>query len=145
VKTISSMKGKLTKLEADIDDVYQVLLQFESGILASMQVDVISRVAYRYFKMISEQGVILWDWESRMVKVYTAANKKWAEYPQGQGKAVEGYVMEDDMYIKEMEHFIGAVQGKYPYMYTLEDDRRILELLYSAEESWKSRRILDVK
>jgi predicted dehydrogenase len=144
VKTISSMKGKLSKLEADIDDIYQVLLQFDSGILASMQIDVIARVAYRYLNMISEQGIIVWDWEKRVVRVHTSADKKWEEYPQDKGRAVEGYVMEDDMYIKEMEHFVGAIQGKHSYMYTLEEDKRILELLYAAEESWSSRRILDV-
>jgi predicted dehydrogenase len=145
VKTIACMKGKLTKLEADIDDIYQVLLKFENGIIANMQFDVISRVAYRCFKMISEEGVILWDWNRRTVGVYSAADKKWKEYPQGKGRSVEGYVMEDDMYVNEMEHFIGAIQGKHPYMYTLEDDKRILELLYAAERSWDSQDIITVK
>ncbi len=145
VKTIACMKGKLTKLEADIDDIYQVLLKFENGIIANMQIDVISRIAYRNFKMISEEGVILWDWNRRTVDLYSAGDKKWKEYPQGKGRSVEGYVMEDDMYVNEMEHFIGAIQGKHPYMYTLEDDKRILELLYAAERSWDSQDIITVK
>ncbi len=145
VKNVSCMKGKLTKLEADIDDIYQLLLQFETGVLASMQIDVISRLAYRYFKMISEHGIILWDWNRRTVNVYDATNKKWTEYPQEKGRAVEGYVMEDDMYINEMKHFIDAIQGRDRYMYTLEDDKRILELLNAAEKSWDNRRTLEVK
>jgi predicted dehydrogenase len=145
VEKIACMKGKLTKLEADIDDIYQVLLKFERGVIANMQIDVISRIAYRFFKMVSEEGVILWDWNRRTVSVYSAADKKWKEYPQGKGKSVEGYVMEDDMYIKEMEHFIGAIQGRHPYMYSLEEDKRILELLYAAERSWDSQDIITVK
>jgi predicted dehydrogenase len=139
VKTVSCMKGKLTNLQVDIDDLYQLLLEFERGTMGSIQVDVISRVATRYFKLISEEGVILWDWGSRTVSVYTVASKEWKEFTQQKGRAVEGYVMEDDMYVSEMEHFIGAIQGKQPYMYTLEDDKRILELLYAAEASWDQR------
>ena len=145
VRSISCILGKLTKLEIDIDDIYQLLLQFESGAIASMQVDVISRVAYRYFKMISEEGVIVWDWNRRMVSLYTASSKEWKEYPQSSGKVVEGYVMEDDMYVTEMQHFVGAIQGKHKYMYSLEDDKRILELLNAAEKSWKDRKILEMR
>jgi predicted dehydrogenase len=144
VRSISCILGKLTKLEIDIDDIYQLLLEFESGVIASMQVDVISRVAYRYFKMISEEGVMIWDWNRRMVSVYTASTKAWVEYPQSSGKVVQGYVMEDDMYVSEMQHFIRAVQGKDKYMYSLEDDKRILELLNAAEKSWKEHKILKI-
>ena len=145
VRNISCILGKLTKLEIDIDDIYQLLLQFENGAIASMQVDVISRVAYRYFKMVSEEGVIVWDWNRKTVSLYTASSKEWKEYPQSSGKVVEGYVMEDDMYVSEMQHFVGAIQGKHKYMYSLEDDKRILELLNAAEKSWKDRRTLEMK
>jgi predicted dehydrogenase len=135
VRRVSCMKGKLTKLEADIDDIYQMLLEFNGGAIGSMQVDIISRVPYRSFKMISEEGVIVWDWEKRLVSVYNAASKEWKQYPQEKGRVVEGYVMEDDMYVEEMRHFVGAIEGKDQYMYSLEDDHKILELLYAAEKS----------
>jgi len=143
VKTIACIKGKLSNLEADIDDVYQLVLRFEQGPIANMQVDIISRVAFRYFKMVSENGVILWDWDKRVVSTYLASEKRWKEYPQRVESAVEGYVMEDDMYVNEMKHFIGAVEGRHPYTYTLEDDKKILGVLYAAERSWESRRIIE--
>lgn len=144
VKSLSCMKGKLSKLEADIDDIYQVLLDFDQGILGHMQIDVISRVPYRYFKAISEEGVILWDWEKRLVRMYDSSAKAWKEYPQPKGTVQEGYILEEDMYIGEMEHFIGAIKGKHEYMYSLEDDKRILELLNAAEKSANSRVQVDV-
>jgi len=137
VKTLSCMMGKLSKLEADIDDIYQIILQFREGPIGSMQVDVISRIPYRLFKMISEEGVIIWDWNRKVVSVYSVSKKEWKDYPQEKGSAVPGYIMEDDMYVKEMQHFIGAIEGKHEYMYSLEDDRKILELLYAAERSSK--------
>jgi len=135
VRSVSCMKGKLTKLEADIDDVYQMLLEFNGGAIGSMQVDIISRVPYRSFKMISEEGVIVWDWDKRLVSVYNVSSKEWKHHPQEKGRVVEGYVMEDDMYVEEMRHFVGAIEGKHQYMYSLEDDHKILELLYAAEKS----------
>ncbi|MGA2461287.1 MAG: Gfo/Idh/MocA family oxidoreductase [Candidatus Bathyarchaeia archaeon] len=135
VKKLSCMMGKLSRIEADIDDIYQMLLQFKNGAIGSMQVDVISRLPFRFFRMISDEGVITWDKNLRLVTVYKASTKKTEEYPEEEGVVVEGYFMEDNMYIKEMQHFIEAVEGKHEYMYSLEDDHRILKLLYGAETS----------
>jgi predicted dehydrogenase len=135
VERVSCMKGKLSRLEADIDDIYQMLLEFHEGAIGSVQVDVISRVPYRSLKMIGEEGVIVWDWSKRVVSVYNTSSEGWKNYLQEKGRVVEGYVMEDDMYVEEMRHFIGAIEGKHQYMYSLEDDHKILELLYAAERS----------
>jgi hypothetical protein len=102
VTSISCMKGKLSKLEADIDDIYQMVLEFNGGAIGSM---------------------------------HTVSSKEWKQYPQEKGRVVEAYVMEDDMYVEEMRHFVGAIEGKHQYMYSLEDDQKILELLYAAKKS----------
>jgi len=145
VKSISCMKGKLSKLDADIDDIYQILLELDQGVLGNMQVDTISRIPYRFFKMISEQGVVLWDWGRRTVSVYNSSAKEWKDYPQEKGRVVEGYVMEDDMYVNEIEHFIDAIRGRHKYMYSLEDDKRILELLNASERSASERIRIEMK
>lgn len=133
---ISCFKGKLSKLDIDIDDVYQLIMRFKSGTLGHMLVDVVARVPYRTCRLIGEEGLVQWEW-GEGVKVYTAKDKKWHEYRVEEGTTVEGYSdkIKEGHYIEEMGRFIRAIKGEKKYPYTLEDDREILSLLYAAERS----------
>ena len=136
IGAVSCFKGKLTKLEADIDDAYQLIMKFKSGVLGHMLVDVISRVPYRTCKFFSEDGIIVWEWGEK-TRVYTANNKSWKEYVEKKGTVVKGYSdkIKEEPYIEEMRSFIDAIKGKKKYPYTFKDDRRILNTLYAAERS----------
>jgi predicted dehydrogenase len=136
METISCFKGKLSKLEADIDDVYQIIMKFNSGVLGHLMVDVVSRTADRSFKLFGEEGSIFWDWGTG-VNVYTSKHRKWTSYPERAGTTVRGYdeKIKEEPYIEEMDVFIKATKKEKRYPYTLEEDQRILELLYAAEKS----------
>ena len=136
IDTISCLKGKLSKLDVDVDDAYQIIMKFESGVFGHMLIDVISRIPDRSCKIFGEEGVILWDWGVG-VKVYTAKDESWKNYPEKGGTTVEGYTekIKEEPYIEEMNTFIRAVKKEIEYPYTLEEDKRILEVLYAAERS----------
>jgi len=136
IDAVSCFKGKLSQLEADIDDIYQIIMKFKSGAFGHMQVDVISRVPDRSCKIFGEEGVIFWEWGTG-VKVYTSKDKEWATYPEKVGTTVEGYTekIKEEPYIEEMNTFIRAIRREGTYPYTLEEDKRILEVLAAAEKS----------
>ena len=136
VDTISCFKGKLSKLDVNIDDAYQIIMKFKNGVFGHMLVDVISRVPDRSCKIFGEEGVIFWDWGAG-VKVYTAKDKSWRNYPEKGRITVEGYTekIKEGPYIEEMNTFISAIKKEIEYPYTLEEDKRILEVLYVAERS----------
>lgn len=135
VKSVACVKGKLTDLDADIDDLYQLLLCFSGGTIGHLMVDVISRVPYRVARFLSEEGVIEWTWAEKKVRVFKARDKQWREYTEPEGKVEEGYIHAETMYIREMDRFLQAIRGDAPYGYTLEEDKRILEVLTAAETS----------
>lgn len=145
IDTISCLKGKLTKLETEIDDAYQILMKFKSGALGHMLVDVISRVPNRSCRIISEEGLIEMVW-CEGVKVYRASDKSWKEYPEPKGTTVEGYSekIKEEPYIEEMQQFVQAVKGEVTYPYTFEEDKRILDLLYAAEKSANQGRHISI-
>lgn len=136
IKKISCFKDKLSDLEADIDDTYQIILKFENNILGHMMIDVISRVSDRSLKIFCENGVIFWEW-GKSIKVYNAKNKKWTEHKEKKGTIVKGYdeKIKEEPYIEEMETFLDAVKGKINYPYSLEDDENILKVLEASEKS----------
>ena len=136
VETVSCFKGKLSSLEIDIDDAYQCLLKFKSKVLGNVLVDVISRVAERSCEIYGEKGNIRWEWGSS-VKVYSSEDKKWREYVEQPGTKVPGYdeKISEEMYIDEMNAFVKAINGEKSFPYTLEEDKRVLDLLRELEKS----------
>jgi predicted dehydrogenase len=136
IDVVSCLKGKLTNLDIDIDDAYQLLLKFNSGTIGSLLIDVISRVPYRMLKLISESGIISWDWSNKYIEVFDAESKEWRKYHQEEETITEkGYVAAENMYIHEMDHFVKAVKGEVKYMNSFEDDYKLMKTLLAAEES----------
>jgi predicted dehydrogenase len=136
IDTVSCFKGKLSNLEIDIDDVYQALLRFKNKVVGNMLVDVVSRIAERTCEIYGEKGNIRWEWGSG-VKVYTVDDKKWKEYAEQAGTKVAGYdeKIAEEPYIEEIGTFVKAVKGEVRYPYTLEEDKRILDVLKDLEKS----------
>ncbi len=146
IDTVSCLKGKLSKLEADIDDVYQIIMKFKCGTFGHMLVDVISRTPDRSCKIFGEEGSIFWNW-GESVKVYTAKDKKWTTYPEKTGTTMKGYNEKiiEEPYIEEMGTFLRAIKKEIRFPYTLEEDKRILEVLYAAEKSSEAQTHIKIK
>lgn len=135
IDEISCFKGKVSSLDVEIDDVYQIILKFKSGVLGHMLIDVVSRVPYRVFRLMGEEGVVAWDWSKKKVEVFTAKDKRWKEFLVEEGGPERGYIAGEKMYVDEMNRFLKAIKGEEKYPYTFEEDREILGLLHAAEKS----------
>ncbi len=135
LEKISCMKGKVSDIDADIDDLYSLVYRFKNGVLGTVVIDVISRLPRRELHIMGSKGNLAWNWDSATVCVYDANTKKWSEYKEVEKVAQKGYWAKDDMYIEEMRHFVNAVLGKETYHYPLSEDRAILRVLTLAEES----------
>lgn len=135
VRQVSAMKAKTSNLDADIDDVYQVLLEFEQGALGHLLVDVVARAPVRHLRLMGEEGVIKWDASAKLVKLYQAETGNWQVFPEAPAHAEAGYLWAEAMYIDEMRHFTGAIQGTHRWDYSLEEDAAVLRTLYAAEAS----------
>jgi len=137
IKTVSARKTKVSNLEVDIDDIYNILLEFENGIESTMTVDVIARFPFRQIKILGENGVILADWSERNVKYFTN-DKGWIESKIDDGKIEENYIHGEGPYIEEMKTFLEAVQKKREQSYTFREDFEILKTLELIEKSSES-------
>ncbi|MFZ5644530.1 MAG: Gfo/Idh/MocA family protein [Bacillota bacterium] len=137
VLDIKGNKGHISHINADIDDVYQCLMRFDSGLLGHLLVDVVARDAVRSFRLIGDLGTIEWIWTEDRIKLYLAAEKQWQIIPYSTLQAAEGYnpKITEEMYIKEMRAYLGAVEGKGSFPNSIEQDYRILNLLEQMEAS----------
>ena len=134
IKTVTGRKSKISNLEANIDDIYNVLLEFNNGVEATMTVDVIARYPYRQMKILGETGVIFADWSERIVKYFTKENG-WKENKIDDGIIEKGYIHGEGPYIEEMNNFLETIQNKTTQAYTFEEDLQILKILESIEKS----------
>ena len=129
-----ALYGKTLDLGADIDDTYAISLAFDRA-FGNVICDVTSRYATRSLILNLEQAQVLWRWDENIVKLYDASTQQWSNRQLKLGEAAIGYNknITEDMYIDEMKAFIGAVKGKSIFPNSLEDDARILKLLYQME------------
>ena len=134
INRVSAIKSKVSNLEVDIDDIYNVLIDFKNGIQGSMTVDVISRFPYRQLKILGEEGVIFADWSDRIVKYYTK-DTGWNQKNIDDGTIEKNYIHGDGPYVEEMRTFLKAIKNEISQPYTFEDDLKILKVLEVIERS----------
>lgn len=140
VASLSCMKDRLGDLDADIDDIYQLLLRFESKVIGHLMVDVIARPAVRLFRLIGTAGTIEWDQSAQRLRHFAAGSGSWQECSLKSGTVEPGYVHGEEPYVEEMRDFLAAVRRERPWPYPFAEDERILRLLERAETSDKSGR-----
>ncbi len=134
INAVSAIKAKVSNLEVDIDDIYNILLDFESGLQASMTVDVIARFPYRQLKILGEDGVIFADWSERIVRYYTK-DEGWRDNRIEDGQIEKNYIHGEGPYIEEMRTFLNTIKKENSTPYTFAEDFKILKILESIEKS----------
>jgi len=118
-------------------DVYDVMLDMESGVSLTVHQDMFQRPWGVYRKIMCERGAIMWNWTSLQVGEYSGS-----EFPKvahWQEVALDGYDFEQ-MYVDELEHALRSLRGEETYLMPPKEERRILELILKCEESSRTGR-----
>lgn len=136
LKRVCGFNSRTIELGVDIDDVYASALEYENDILGTLLVDVVSRVAIRKLVINGDKGQIQWDWNKKVVELYSAEENRWIHYDEPKGKAELGYNENiiEEMYIEEIKNFIDSILGENDFPNTLEEDYDILQTLYQIEK-----------
>jgi glutamate-1-semialdehyde 2,1-aminomutase len=135
-EAVRGMKGKLSTLDCDIDDVYQLLLRYPGGALGHLLVDAVARSAVRATRFVGERGTLEWHAPSRLLRLYDAGMSAWTDYPEPPPRVEPGYgeMSGEDMYLEETAAFVAACRGEAPYTFDFAANARILRTLVAAEQ-----------
>lgn len=134
---LACVKGKVTDMAADIDDIYHCLLRYPQGMLANITVEVISRPkATRELHILGSEGRLVFSSEENCVRYIRVGDADWTRIPLRSGTIEAGYINPEEPYISEMADFIKAVAAadRQVFPNTLEKDVRVLELLLQLEK-----------
>lgn len=143
IKSVYGDTRKLSKLDVDIDDIYQAVLEFDNHIVCTFVIDVFTKPSIRETKIIGEKGVIICDFNEGIIKI--GKDENWRTIKVKMGKVAKGYkgsTPPETLYEEEMKHFLDAVKNKRKYPHLLQDELKILDVLDAMEESSKKEKKL---
>jgi len=137
-KRVAGVVGKTIDIEGAeaIDDTYNFILDYE-GFMVTGIVDVVSRAATRRVLINGERGQLIWDWVEEEVRVYDGERDAWTAHPYDMAAAADGYDAKigETMYIEEVRAFLNAVTEGDAFPNSLEEDLKVLRLLYAIEDA----------
>lgn len=70
VRALSAVVAKVSDLELDVEDMATIQLEFESGAVASMDLDYLDRSYRRGCRIVGSEGSVAWSWHLEHVVRY---------------------------------------------------------------------------
>ena len=134
VKEVFSITGKFSNLNLDAEDLSSILFLFKNNIVAELHLDYFQRPSFRSCKIIGTKGTIYWNSETNSVKMYNIKKKRWDE------KLKLRNYDQNDMYIKEISHFLKCVNKKKKTINTINQAAKTLEIALAVKKASKIRK-----
>jgi predicted dehydrogenase len=134
VASVYAVTGQLSDLEIDVEDMAEIILEFSSGAIGSVHLDMMQRVSTRSCRIVGTEGTIEWDIRHHRARSYRVEEDQWSDLHP------EAAVDMNDTYVRELRHFFDCVRNGGDPIVTGEDGRRVLEILLAIKESAKLRR-----
>lgn len=140
VRGVGCRASRLHPLGSDTEEMAEVTLEFETGAIAGVHLDVIGRPYSRGCKFIGEKGTLVWTYPERGVNMFSAQSGRWEWVGEGPG----GEILDDAPYIAEMQHFLACIEGKESPLVDGPAGRRVLEIALAARRSAETGRFVEV-
>lgn len=138
VSQVACLTDKLSSLEIDTEDTAEILLRLKSGTIVEVHMDYIQRAYGRSCQIIGEEGTILWDFNDKQVKLYSAETKEWQAFPEKLDYDI------NQMYVEEMKHFVSCLEGKARPMQDIVAGKKTLEIALAAKESNETGKMVNL-
>ena len=138
VKSVIAKADKVSTLDADIDDVFHMILEFKNKILCNLAVDVISIPSFRETTIIGEKGTIKCNFNDGHIMINKG--NKWKEIKLKMGHVARGYkgsTPPETLYENEIENVLAVIKKRKKSEYGFDDELKILKILDAAELSSK--------
>lgn len=136
IEAVSAKVACLGGLDIDVEDTVEMLLEFDSGAIGSIHMDMVQRVPHRSCRVVGTEGTIEWTASDHSVRTYSAETGEWASLYSA------GAMDYNEVYLAELEHFLACVEGNRSPDVTGEDGKRALQIALAARESSSSGRMV---
>ena len=106
IKQYSSIQGKVSDFKVKGDDITQILIKHNSGIVGSIQIDMVSPIYRCEAEIVTKNFIINWSIKD---------NKVYKILPNGDKKIIHNInkkFLRNDLFINHMKHFIKRINNK---------------------------------
>lgn len=134
---VYSRHKKISKLDINYDDCYQVILVHETGIIGTLVVDVATPRTGRTLELWQENFCVTWKGTPDTLEEYnTITNKMETVTLYDEVESLDGYhdYIIENAYYDELVNFLCTVIGKDTPKYSFEKDASILKIIDRIEE-----------
>lgn len=139
IDEIKVFKDKISKLNINYPDTYNIMLKHESGHTGNFSVDIVSRKATRNLEIYSEDLHIFWDGTPEGLKKYDLRDKKitninvYKDYEQNTNYANN---IVETAYLDELKIFLSKITNtnNQKSKYDFSDDLYTLSIIDQIEE-----------
>jgi len=139
--TIYALGGQLSRLELDVEDTAEVLMEFpgeQQPFPVSLHVDYIQRPPSRSCKVLGDAGMIFLDLVNPAITVYdeNGIQVESLSYPDFQ---------RNEMFLAEASAFLAGINGQAASLVGLQDGIQSLRMALAARESLASGRAIKLE
>lgn len=137
IEDISSYHSKITDLNIDYDDTYQIIIKHESGIMGQLSVDVSTPKSERHFELWTEKYYLDWKGTADSLFVLNPVTNIMEQIELYDDVShEEGYssFIVENAYYDELREFIECVLHKGNPRYTYEKDKKVLDWIDEIEK-----------
>jgi predicted dehydrogenase len=144
VKAVCCMHGRRAEWITDIDDSYSLMLEFDSGLFATMNIELHQVAPFRLARVACRKNSFTLDMVNHELRRYDLETDSWKIIKPPGLRSLGSFDFEQ-IYFNEMRAFADALAGRAPFPKTWADDRHLSDVLVAAEQSWKERGWVTVK
>jgi predicted dehydrogenase len=143
IKSVCCTYGRNAEWVTDIDDTYVLMLQFESGLFATMIIELHQTAPFRVARIACRENSFTLDMAAHELRRYDLKTDTWKILKPPGIRSLGSFNFEQ-VYSNEMSAFVEALKGRAPYPKTWAEDRHLSDVLVAAELSWNERKWIDV-
>ena len=128
-----SLVGYESELDIDVEDTAEIGLRTKKGAIISIHLDFNQKPPSHRMEIIGTGGTIRWDYYQSEIKYIVAGQQQGVS----DWKTVCAYpgFARNDLFVREMDHFLDVVQRKKEPVCDLDDGIKVLEISLRALQS----------
>lgn len=137
IESFELQKQQISSLEIDYPDNYALVVKHTSGIIGTLNVNILSRVAKRDLDIIGEHTQISWDGSPEGLYQWDGASKEMVKkdlYTGYMDNQSYSKSIIEDAYLEELKEYIALLKGEITTtLYSFKKDQAVINLINQFE------------
>lgn len=137
-ESVCAIAGKYSDLEIDVEDIAEIIIQFRSGAIGNIHLDMVNQAKTRKCEIIGSDGTLIWDAIDNSLKIISKDSKQWSYL------VTPSNIDRNQMQSDEIIHFFDCIrEGRTPSV-SIEDGIAALKIIDAIRKSSSEKRCVKV-